>query len=76
LKAGQLKADDSANTVDVSLNGMMVQTSLELVPGEWVGVIVRGEFPHVIPARVVWVREDEPSHWTFAGLEFLQTTEA
>ena len=40
------------------------------------GVINKGDFPHAIPTRVVWVREDESSHWTFAGLEFLETLEA
>jgi hypothetical protein len=76
LKAESFKADNSAITVDVSLRGMKVQTNLALVPGEWVGVVPKGEFPHAIPTRVVWAREDELSHWTFAGLEFLQTSEA
>jgi len=71
LKPENFKADDSATTVDVSLRGAKVETSLALVPGEWVGVIPKGEFPHAIPARVVWVREDESSHFTVAGLEFI-----
>ena len=57
LKAESFKADDSAVTVDLSLRGMKVQTSLALLPGEWVGVVPKGEFPHAIPARVVWARE-------------------
>ena len=76
LKAESFKADNSAITVDVSLRGMKVQTNLALVPGEWVGVVPKGEFPHAIPTRVVWAREDELSHWTFAGLEFLDISEA
>jgi len=76
LKAENFKADDSALAVDVSLCGMKVRTNLALVPGEWVGVVPKGEFPHAIPARVVWAREDESSHWTFAGIEFIQTTDA
>ena len=75
LKADHFKADDSAITVDISL-GARVQTKLALVPGEWVGVVLSGEFPYAIPTRVVWVREDEHSHWTFAGLEFLDALEA
>ncbi len=71
LKAENFKADDSAMTVDVSLRGAKVQTRLALVPGEWVGVVPKGEFPHAIPARVVWVREDESSHFNIAGLEFI-----
>jgi len=71
LKAENFKADDSAITVDVSLRGAKVQTRLALVPGEWVGLVPKGEFPHAIPARVVWVREDESIQRTVAGLEFI-----
>jgi hypothetical protein len=71
LKADHFKADNSAITVDISLHGAEVRTNLALVPGEWVGVVPKGEFPHAIPTHVVWVREDEASRWTFAGLEFL-----
>ena len=76
LKADHFKADDSAITVDISLRGARVRTKLALVPGEWVGFVAKGEFPHAIPSRVVWVREDESSHWTFAGLEFLDALAA
>ena len=71
LEYDHLKADDSALAVDISPRGASVQTKLALVPGEWVGVVPKGEFPHAIPTHVVWVREDEVSHWTFAGLEFV-----
>ena len=73
LKADHFKADDSAITVDISLHGAMVRTKLALVPGEWVGVVPKGEFPHAIPTRVVWVKENESGQWTFAGLEFLNS---
>jgi PilZ domain len=76
LKAESFKSDNSAITVDVSVRGMRVRTNLALVPGEWIGVVPKGEFPHAIPARVVWAREDEVSHWTFAGIEFIQTEDA
>ena len=76
LKAERFKSDNSAITIDLSLRGMRVRTNLALVPGEWVGVVPKGGFPHAIPARVVWAREDESSHWTFAGIEFIQTTDA
>lgn len=75
LKADHFKADDSAITVDISLHGARVRTKVALVPGEWVGVIAKGEFPHAIPSRVVWAREDESSHWTCAGLELLGSLE-
>jgi hypothetical protein len=76
LKAERFKADNSAITLDLSLNGMKVQTNLDLIPGEWVGIVAKGEFPHAIPARVVWAREDDFSHWVIAGLEFIQTVDA
>jgi len=76
LKAESFEADDLATTVDISLRGMKVRTRFALVPGEWVGVVPKGEFPHAIPARVVWAREEESSHWIFAGLEFVETMEA
>ena len=73
LEADPSKADDSAMTVDISQHGAKVRTKLALVTGERVGVVLKGGFPDAIPARVVWVREQESDHWTFAGLEFLNT---
>ena len=75
LKTAHVKTDDSAITVDMSVRGARVRTTLALVAGEWVGVVPSGDFPHAIPSRVVWAREDEYSHWTYAGLEFLDTVE-
>jgi hypothetical protein len=75
LEADHFKRDDSATAVDISLRGVGVRTSLALVPGEWVGVVVKEGFPHAIPTRVVWVREEAPAAWTFAGLEFLVASE-
>ena len=71
LDPAHFKSDDSAITLDISLCGARVRTNLTLVPGEWVGFIPQKDFPHAIPTRVVWAREDEVSHWTFAGLEFI-----
>lgn len=76
LEATKFKSDNSAMTVDVSLRGMKVRTNLNLIPGEWVGVVPKGGFPQAIPARVIWAREDEVSRWVFAGIEFLQTSES
>jgi hypothetical protein len=71
LEAENFKADNSAITTDISTDGVGVRTTLTLVLGEWVGYIVKGKFPYAVPSRVVWAREDEYSHWIFAGLEFL-----
>jgi len=74
LKPEHYKKDGAATAIDISLRGMSVRTGLALVPGEWVGIVAKGQFPQAIPARVVWTREDE-AKWTFAGLEFLSTME-
>jgi hypothetical protein len=76
LKADRFKTDNSAITVDISLHGAGVRTKLALIPGEWVGLVVKREFPHAVPTRVVWAREDHASHWIFAGLEFLDNLES
>jgi hypothetical protein len=75
LKAETFMVDNSATAIDISLGGMRVRTTLALVPGGRVGIVAKGEFPHAIPTRVVWVREDDSNYWTFAGLEFLLTLE-
>jgi hypothetical protein len=70
------KVDREASTMDISLRGVGVRTALELSPGEWVGVVPKGEFPHAIPARVVWARRAESGFGSLAGLEFLHTLPA
>jgi hypothetical protein len=69
LETAPFKVDDSAITVDISPRGASVRTNLALVPGEWVKVVANGEISHAVAAHVVWVREDESNHSTFAGLE-------
>ena len=75
LRGERLKSDPSAFTQNISLSGANVRTKLPLAPGEWVGVIPPGNLAYPIPARTVWVREDE-CMWTHAGLEFLDASEA
>jgi hypothetical protein len=70
-RSGGFRQDDTATTIDVSLNGMQVRTALPLTPDEWVGIVAKDEFPHAIPAHVVWVKVDKQTLWTFAGIEFL-----
>ena len=76
LKADHFKPDDSAITVNISQHGASVRTKLALVPGQWVGFVAKGESPRAIPTRVVWVRRDESSDFTVAGLQFLGALEA
>jgi hypothetical protein len=63
-----------ATTVDLSLGGACVQTDRELVPGEWAGIVQKGEFPFAISSRVVWVRpKDSAGLFYLAGLQFLDS---
>lgn len=71
---GARKTDSNAFTLDISPRGASVRTKLALVPGELLGVVPKGERWLSIPARTIWVREDE-CKWTFAGLEFLDSME-
>ena len=73
-RAESFHRDDAATTTDISISGMGIRTALALIPGEWVGVIAKGEFPHAIPAHVVWSREDESTHWTYAGIKFVSAS--
>ena len=75
LSAEKFKEDASATTVDISLAGIGVRTKLFLAPGEWVGIVPKGQFPQAIPARVAWAKEDEEHNLTVAGLTFIQQTE-
>jgi hypothetical protein len=71
LKADKLKSDTFTATIDVSLSGVGVRTTLALVPRQGVAIVIKGQFSQTIPARVIWVREDASSNSTIAGLKFL-----
>jgi hypothetical protein len=71
LETKNFEADDLAIATDISTDGVGIRTTLELVPGEWVGYIAERKFPRAIPSRIVWVRKDEDSRSVLAGLEFL-----
>jgi hypothetical protein len=75
LSAEKFKEDTSATTIDISLAGVGVRTKLFLAPGEWVGIVPKGQFPQAIPARVAWAREDEENNLTVAGLTFIHPKE-
>jgi hypothetical protein len=74
LRSEGRQASYEASTINLSLGGACVQTHLKLVPGEWVGIVPKGEFPHAIPSRVVWVRpQDETGLFYLTGVQFLDT---
>jgi hypothetical protein len=75
LRAENFKSDPDATTIDISLSGVGVRTKLFLVPGEWVGIVPKGQFPQAIPTRVAWAREDEDNNLTLAGLDFIHIME-
>ena len=70
------KVEREAATVDLSPQGAKVRTPLQLLPGEAVGVIVRGDIRHAISARVVWAQRAGTDQWSHAGLKFLETLPA
>ncbi len=71
LKADKLRSDTFAGTIDVSLCGVCVRTTLTLLPRQGVAIILEGQFSRTLPARVVWVRKEASSNSTIAGLKFL-----
>ena len=76
LNAERHGVDSSATVTDFSVGGLGVLTTLALVPGERIRIVAKAEFRHTILTHVVWVREAESSHWNYAGLEFLDISEA
>ena len=68
-----VRFEAEASTVDLSVQGVRVRTSLALLPGGKVGVIPREDYRHAIPARVVWTQRAGTDQWSLAGLEFLET---
>ena len=75
LNSDPYKAAHAVTAADISPIGVAVRTDVALVPGQWVGVVPKGESAHAIPARVIWVREEKSGPWTVAGLEFSLSTE-
>jgi hypothetical protein len=74
LRSEGRQASYEASTINLSLGGACIQTHLKLEPGEWVGIVPKGEFPHAIPSRVVWVRQKDDSALFFlTGLQFSDT---
>jgi len=64
--------DPSALTVDLSQNGLRLQTDAALAPGQPVGVLLGDKSEGVINARVAWVGKVETDQAGQAGLEFLR----
>ena len=64
--------DPSALTVDLSQNGLRLQTDAALAPGQPVGILLGEKSDGVIDARVAWVGRVETDQAGQAGLEFLR----
>jgi hypothetical protein len=69
-KVGEEKTDAEASAMNISLSGARVRTRLELVPKQPVQIVIEGQFTQSIPGRVVWVKKDQSSPWTEAGIKF------
>ena len=71
LKADKSGSEISTTIMNISLCGVAIRTKLTLVPEQEMGIVIKGQFSRAIPARVVWVRQDESSHGRIVGLKFL-----
>lgn len=71
LESDESQKDTFAATLDISMSGAAVTTMLDLVPGQEVAIVFNGEFSVDIRARVIWVRKNESTNSTTAGLKFL-----
>ena len=71
MKADKLESKISTTIMNISLCGVAVRTKLALVPEGEMEIVITGQFSRAIPARVVWVRQDESGGWTIVGLKFL-----
>jgi hypothetical protein len=71
LESDEMKSDTFSATLDISMSGVAVQTTLALVPRQELGVVFEGQFTQTLRARVIWVRKDVVSNSTIAGLKFL-----
>jgi len=65
------EAEYLANTVDLSLHGLCLQSEASLAQGQPVGLLL-GTAPNCfIKARIAWVGRADSSQAGHAGLEFL-----
>ncbi len=71
LEADKLKPAAFTTTINISLSGVGVRTTLALVPKQVLAIVIRGKFSRTLRARVVWVWVDKSSNLTIAGLKFL-----
>jgi hypothetical protein len=71
LDADKFESETSATMMNISLSGAAIRTSLELVPGQELKIVIKGKFSRAISARVIWVRQDNSSNWPIVGIKFL-----
>jgi c-di-GMP-binding flagellar brake protein YcgR len=71
LKTDKLASEISTTIMNISLCGAAIRTELALAPEQGMEITITGHFSRAIPARVVWVRQDESGYGTIAGLKFL-----
>jgi hypothetical protein len=65
------EAQYPANTVNLSSNGLCLQSEATLALGQPVGLLLGAEPNCFIKARVVWVGKADPTQVGQAGFEFL-----
>jgi len=65
------EAEHLATTVDLSLQGLRLQSEATLAPGQPVGLLLGTEPNCFVKARVVWVGKADSAQAGQAGFEFL-----
>lgn len=65
------EAEFPANTVDLSPEGLCLQSEVPLALGQPVGLLLGTEPTSFIKARVVWIGKADPARPGLAGVEFL-----
>ncbi len=65
------EAEYLANTVDLSSQGLCLQSKATLAPGQPVGLLLGTEPNCFVKARVVWIGKADSAKAVLAGFEFL-----
>ena len=63
-------AEHPATTVDLSMQGVRLQSDVSLAPGQPVGLLLGSEPGYMVKARVVWIGKADSPMAGQAGFEF------
>lgn len=75
IESNQSRMCHDAVTVNLSARGARVRGNMGLSPGQAVDLNTEEDWPHFVPAQVVWVKQRGPEGRSEAGLRFLEPTD-